>query len=166
MTEYVCRYRSPLGPMTLISDGTALTGLRFDGEKRGVEAPDAVIKTDLPVFARTMAWLDVYFGGRAPEFTPPLSIKNETPFAKAVREIMMTIPYGQTMTYGEIAAKIAGRKGVKRVAARAVGGAAGRNPVCLIVPCHRVVGAGGALTGYAAGVDKKAALLEMERQSC
>ena len=116
----------------------------------------------LPVFALTKEWLDIYFRGKAPGFTPPLNIKT-TPFRKAVWEILLTIPFGKTMTYGEIADRIARQNGLSRMSAQAVGGAVGHNAISLIIPCHRVVGANGSLTGYAGGIDKKAKLLALEQ---
>ena len=116
---------------------------------------------ELPVFEKTRRWLDAYFRGEKPDFTPPLSVET-TPFRRAVWELLLTIPYGQTMTYGEIAAEIARRRGLSGMSAQAVGGAVGRNPISLIIPCHRVVGTGGSLTGYAGGIEKKVKLLELE----
>ena len=157
--EYTHRYESPLGSMTMTSDGEALTGLRFDRQEH---AADTYAEESLPVFEETVRWLDLYFSGRIPDFTPSLRMAG-TPFRKAVWEILLTIPYGRTMTYGEVAAKIAEQQGRARMSAQAVGGAASRNPVALIVPCHRVIGSDGSLTGYAAGTDRKRRLLEMEK---
>ena len=160
--EYADHYVSPLGGITLTSDGEALTGLWFDGRKGSSGAPgDMCERTDLPVFGQTKKWLDLYFAGKDPGFTPPLRMK-ATPFRRAVWEIMLTIPYGQTMTYGEIAKRIARQRGIDKMSAQAVGGAAGRNPISLIVPCHRVVGAGGDPTGYGGGIEIKIKLLALE----
>lgn len=115
----------------------------------------------IPVFEETKKWLDIYFGGEAPDFTPPLRMET-TSFRKAVWEIMLTIPFGKTMTYGEIADIIAKQKGVAKMSAQAVGGAVAHNSISLIIPCHRVVGAKGNLTGYAGGIDKKIQLLTLE----
>lgn len=159
---YIYKYRSPLGGITLGSDGQALTGLWFDGQKYfGDTLSEQYEEKDLPVFRETKRWLDIYFGGQAPDFTPPLSMET-TPFRKRVWEIMLTIPFGQTMTYGEIAAQIAAEKGIATMSAQAVGGAVGHNSISLIIPCHRVVGTGGSLTGYAGGIDKKVQLLTLE----
>lgn len=159
--EYICRYDSPLGGITLASDGEALTGLRFEDREHFADTPAQVHgRKQLPVFDAAKRWLDVYFGGRPPGFTPPLHMKT-TPFRRAVCEIMLTIPFGGTMTYGEIARILARRTG-RRMSAQAVGGAVGHNPVALIVPCHRVVGANGDLTGYGGGLDRKMRLLAME----
>ena len=162
MSIYTHHYRSPLGGMTMTGDGETLTGLCFDRQKGFPDTlPEDDPERNLPVFDETCRWLDVYFSGKAPDFTPALTIRT-TAFRKAVWEILLTIPYGRTMTYGQIAERIASQTGVQRMSAQAVGGAVGHNPFALIVPCHRVIGAGGNMTGYAAGMDKKIALLRME----
>lgn len=155
-------YDSPLGGITLASNGAALTGLWFDGQKYfGASLPECCEARETPVFAQTARWLDVYFDGKAPDFTPPLSLE-ATPFRRAVWEILLTIPYGRTMTYGEVADRVARQMGRSGMSPQAVGGAVGHNPISLIVPCHRVVGADGSLTGYAGGLDKKLWLLTLE----
>ena len=160
--DYTHHYDSPLGGITLASDGEALTGLWFDGQKYFAATLAAEHEeAPLPVFEEAEHWLDVYFSGREPDFTPPLSIQ-ATAFRTAVWRALLTIPYGQTVSYGLLAAKIAEREGFSRVSARAVGAAVGRNPVSLIIPCHRVVGANGSLTGYAGGLERKARLLTLE----
>ena len=161
--EYIYHYDSPLGGITMASDGKALTGLWFDGQKYFGNGLDKDVRKDiLPVFDQTVQWLNIYFSGKAPGFTPPLNMKT-TPFRKEVWEILLTIPFGKTMTYGEIADRIAGQNGLSRMSAQAVGGAVGHNAISLIIPCHRVVGANGSLTGYAGGIDKKAKLLALEQ---
>ena len=161
--EYIHHYASPLGGITAASDGQALTGLWFDGQKYFAQGLDPVHEEKmLPVFEQTDHWLDIYFSGKEPGFTTPLLMKT-TPFRRAVWEILLTIPYGHTMTYGAIAAGIAGRKGQPGMSAQAVGGAVGHNAISLIIPCHRVVGADGSLTGYAGGLDKKLKLLALEK---
>lgn len=163
LLEYTHHYDSPLGGITLASDGKSLTGLWFDGQKYFCHTLSEYHEEhDLPVFELTDKWLDLYFGGKEPDFTPPLSMKT-TPFRKAVWEIMLTIPYGQTMTYGDIAKKMAEKKGIASMSAQAVGGAVGHNSISLIIPCHRVVGTNGSLTGYAGGLEKKIQLLRLER---
>ncbi|MBR3449087.1 MAG: methylated-DNA--[Oscillospiraceae bacterium] len=161
--NYTYHHFSPLGGITLASNGESLTGLWFDRQKY---FPHKLISksivSELPIFTQTCNWLDKYFSGRIPDFTPPINL-NTTPFRKAVYEILLTIPYGQTMTYGEIAHMIAEQKSIQRMSAQAVGGAVGHNPISIIIPCHRVVGADGNLTGYAGGLDKKTALLKLER---
>ena len=160
--KYTTHYESPLGGITLCSDGAALTGLLFDGEKYFEEIiGNECEMRDLPVFAKAGEWLDIYFSGRDPGFTPPLSFE-VTPFRRAVCEIMLKIPFGQTVTYGQIARRIAADRGAGRMSAQAVGGAVGHNPISLIIPCHRVVGTGGSLTGYGGGLDKKVKLLMLE----
>lgn len=162
--DYTWHYDSPLGGITLASDGEALAGLRFDGQKYFADTLEEEHEEKfLPVFDETCRWLDIYFSGTAPDFTPPL-IMPASPFQKRVLEILLTIPFGHTMTYGEIASIIAREKGQKQMSAQAVGGAVGHNPISLIIPCHRVVGADGSLTGYAGGTDKKRRLLDMERE--
>lgn len=161
--EYTYHYDSPLGGITLASDGEALTGLWFDGQKYFAATLDEDHEEkELPVFEQVEGWLDVYFSGKEPGFTPPLSMKT-TPFRKDVWEIMLTIPYGQTMTYKEIAEKIAKKRGLPSMSAQAVGSAVAHNAMSLIIPCHRVVGTDGSLTGYAGGMDKKERLLAMEK---
>ena len=159
---YASHYESPLGGITLASDGTALTGLWFDGQKYFPQIP--VQKCgwkQIPVFERTFRWLDLYFDGKIPDFTPTLEFRAGD-FRKAVWNILLTIPYGKTMTYGEIAKIISRDRGTARMSAQAVGGAVGRNPIALIVPCHRVIGSDGSLTGYAGGIGKKKYLLDLE----
>ena len=146
----------------MTGDGEALTGLWFDRQRHFEDAGAALPEKDLPVFRETARWLDVYFGGGIPDFTPRLCLRG-TAFRQAVWERLLTIPYGQTTTYGAIAAALAEEQGISRMSAQAVGGAVGHNPVSLIVPCHRVIGADGTLTGYGGGLDRKAALLALER---
>ena len=156
--DYICPYASPLGPMTMASDGTALTGLWFDDQAHFAAglSPDHELR-DLPVFARTAAWLDAYFRGENPPEPPRIRLRG-TPFQSAVWELLLAIPRGETVTYGQLAHMLGS-------SARAVGSAVGRNPVSILVPCHRVVGAGGALTGYAGGIERKTALLRLENAS-
>lgn len=161
--KYIQHYSSTIGTMTMASDGNSLTGLWFNGQTNLGKAPESnSIEKDLPIFKQTGKWLEIYFNGEIPDFTPPLSFKT-TDFRRAVWNILLTIPYGRTMTYGEIAKKISLQQGLERMSAQAVGGAVGHNPIALIIPCHRVIGADGSLTGYAAGLDKKKALLRLEK---
>ena len=160
--DFIYRYDSPLGLITMACDGNALTGLWFNGQKHFGESLSADhTERFLPVFDETCRWLDLYFSGSIPDFTPPLNLRG-TAFRRAVWEILLTIPYGRTTTYSRIAESIAAQKETGRLSAQAVGNAVGHNPVSLIVPCHRVVGADGSLTGYAGGTDRKRRLLEME----
>lgn len=160
--QFIHHTASPLGGITLASDGERLTGLWFDGQKYFAEGlPAAHTEAELPVFVQTRRWLAQYFAGQNPDFTPPLALHG-SPFRLAVWELLQQIPYGCVVTYGELAARLAERRGVPRISAQAVGGAVGHNPVSVIVPCHRVVGSSGSLTGYAGGIGKKAALLQLE----
>ena len=155
---YAAYYSSPLGRIVLMSDGTALTELDF---AEGVPEASAVhTQKDLPVFREVCRWLDVYFAGRDPGALPPLA-PHGTAFQQAVWKVLRGIPYGTTTTYGGIAARIAAARG-GRMSAQAVGGAVGRNPISIIIPCHRVIGTDGSLTGYAGGLDKKEYLLRLE----
>ena len=149
--EYTCTYQSPLGDILLAADEIGLTGLWFDGQK--------YFANTLPKEAKK--WLDVYFSGEEPKFTPRLHPVGSS-FRQAVWKILLEIPYGQTVTYGEIAGRIAKMQNTSHMSAQAVGGAVGHNEVSIIIPCHRVVGTNGSLTGYAGGIDKKIALLELE----
>lgn len=161
---YRCIYRTPsaFSDMVMSSDGEYLTGLWFvdseDAGKHDVQFEERM----LPVFDETARWLDVYFGGEIPDFTPKYRLLGATPFRNEVIDILNTIPYGHTVTYGDIAKKLAEKKKLKRMSAQAVGGAVGWNPICILIPCHRVVGAEGKLTGYGGGLHNKAALLRLE----
>ena len=159
--NYTYHYSSPLGGITLTSDGKYLTGLCFD-KKQYTTSNNKRQEKLLPIFKQTVRWLDIYFSGKNPKFTPPLKMQT-TPFRKQVWEIMLKIPYGKTITYGEIAAKIAKKNGLKKMSAQAVGGAVGHNAIAIIIPCHRVIGTNGSLTGYSAGISKKIKLLELEK---
>ena len=160
--EYIHHYESPLGAITMASDGEALIGLWFDGQKYFADCLESEYEEKmLPIFEQADQWLSIYFSGQQPDFTPMLSMKT-TEFRKAVWEIMLSIPYGKTMTYGEIADRIAKQKGLQKMSAQAVGGAVGHNSISLIIPCQRVVGTNGSLTGYAGGIEKKVKLLELE----
>ena len=159
---FTAHYQSPLGEILLAADEVGLTGLWFDRAKYYAAglAPQST-ERETPPLTEAKRWLDVYFGGKAPDFTPPLFL-DTTPFRKIVWEIMLTIPFGKTMTYGEIARIIALQRGLAQMSAQAVGSAVGHNEISIIVPCHRVVGSSGNLTGYAGGIDKKIKLLKLE----
>ena len=160
--DYIRHYNSPLGGITLASDGEALVGLWFNRQKHYADTLDAVHQErDLAVFRDACIWLDMYFDGRKPDFTPRLNMRT-TPFRRTVWKMLLSIPYGKTSTYGEIARELAWRNGLSSMSAQAVGGAVGHNSISLIVPCHRVVGASGSLTGYAGGLEIKRRLLELE----
>jgi methylated-DNA-[protein]-cysteine S-methyltransferase len=161
---YTTTYASPLETISLASDGENLVGLWIAGQKyfAATIKGAAVEKPDLPIFAKAQKWLDAYFAGKQPAIAelPLAPIGGE--FRKTVWDILCEIPYGQCATYGEIAQKVAARMGKKSMSSQAVGGAVGHNPISIIIPCHRVVGANGSLTGYAGGIGKKVKLLEHE----
>ena len=160
---YTQHYDSPLGGILLAADDVGLTGLWFDGQKyfaRGLS--NERIAQETPILTEAKRWLDIYFTGKKPDFTPPLHPIGSA-FRRSVWEILLQIPYGQTATYGEIARQLAKKQGLDRMSAQAVGGAVGHNEISIIIPCHRVVGADGSLTGYAGGISKKETLLKLER---
>lgn len=159
---YTCHYTSPLGGILLAADEIGLIGLWFDGQKYFArDLPAEHTEQQTPILTEAMRWLDIYFTGKEPDFLPPLHpIGSE--FRQSVWKILQKIPYGQTTTYGEIARQLADRQGLPKMSAQAVGGAVGHNEISIIIPCHRVVGTNGSLTGYAGGIDKKVKLLELE----
>lgn len=160
--QFFCRHSSPLGPLTIASDGQAITGLWFDGQRFfGTTLTGQKQEAQLPVFEEACLWVDTYFNGTEPDFTPPLKLEG-TPFRLRVWEQLRTIPYGATTTYGTLARLLSNHPGQSRISAQAVGGAVGHNPIALIIPCHRVVGAHGAMVGYAAGISVKESLLRLE----
>ena len=160
--QYISRYHSPMGGILLAGDGNGLTGLWFEGQKYfALHLDKEQEEREIPLFELAKGWLDVYFSGREPDFSVPLHLMG-TAFQKEVWEILRSIPYGHTMTYGEIAKQLAEKRGLPHMSAQAGGGAVGRNPISILVPCHRVVGADGSLTGYAGGIDKKGRLLKLE----
>ena len=155
-------YESPLGGILLAADGSGLTGAWFDGQKyfsAGLPAERTAQQT--PILTEAARWLDGYFSGQAPDFLPPLH-PSGSEFQRDVWEILLQIPYGQTTTYGEIARQLAEKRGLASMSAQAVGGAVGHNRISIFIPCHRVVGINGSLTGYAGGIDRKVRLLELE----
>lgn len=159
---YTQHYDSPLGGILLAADESGLTGLWFAGGRYFAEGlPAAHIRQETPILAAAKGWLDIYFTGREPDFLPPLHPAGSL-FQQAVWALLLQIPYGQTVTYGQLAARLAAERGLARMSAQAVGGAVGRNRISLIIPCHRVLGADGSLTGYAGGLDRKAKLLAWE----
>ena len=160
---YYRKLASPLGEITLRSDGEALTGLWFADDKHyGAKDIAGAALADLDVFMQAEAWLAEYFAGREPKVSVPLKLQGSE-FQMQVWRLLQDIPYGRLFTYGDIAKKIAAQKGVARMSAQAVGGAVGHNLLCIIVPCHRVVGANGSLTGYGGGMWRKVRLLELEK---
>jgi len=161
-TVYTCTYKSKLGDILLAADAIGLTGLWFEGQKYFANTlPDGAISQESLILTEAKRWLDIYFSGKEPDFIPPLHPTGSA-FRQAVWKILLQIPYGQTITYGEIARKMAELKNVSRMSAQAVGGAVGHNEISIIIPCHRVIGTNGSLTGYAGGIDRKLSLLELE----
>lgn len=149
---------SPLSPILLSSDGEVLTNLHFiHSSEEAVGQGES-----LPIFKDVCRWLDIYFSGKKPDFTPDYSINNATPFRREVLKILQKIPYGETITYGEIADQITKNHNIDKMSAQAVGGAVGWNPIGIIVPCHRVLGVGKKLTGYSGGIQNKIGLLRIE----
>lgn len=161
---YLWTYQTPEGfsDMGMTSDGQSLTGLWFLGSRDERKHDGAGERRELPVFRQTSDWLDMYFAGGRPDFMPPWELRDLTPFRREVMEALLAIPYGETTTYGAIAAALAAKRGQGRMSARAVGGAVGWNPLCILIPCHRVVGSAGSLTGYGGGLRNKLALLRLE----
>lgn len=159
--EYYHFYKCPFSFLLIKSDGIYLTELSFISEKDG-----SLKETNLPIFAETKKWLDEYFSFQIPSFVPPYKLSNVTFFQKRVLEILMTIPYGETTTYGKIANILAKEKGISKMSSQAVGNAVGRNPICIIIPCHRVIGKKGDLVGYHGGLSNKKELLSIEKKRC
>lgn len=159
--RYRSFYDSPVGRLTLASDGQALVGLWFEDHRYDEESPETIgISVDeCPALAQTARWLDLYFAGRRPSPDPLPLAPSGTPFRQAVWRILLEIPYGETTSYGAIASRMAREQGVEIISARAVGGAVGHNPISLIIPCHRVIGKHGDLTGFGGGLDRKRWLL-------
>ena len=158
------KYKTPSGfdDLWMTSDGEVLTGLGFVRSHGQSKQRFNCAECDLPVFRETCRWLDIYFSGRQPDFTPRYRMDNLTPFRREVVDAMLAIPFGGTVTYGDIAAALAKKHGIAKMSAQAVGGAIGWNPICIIVPCHRVIGAKRRLTGYGGGIMNKVRLLSLE----
>lgn len=163
--NYRYKYKTPDGFSDLImnSDGEYLTALCFEGLGDISKLCSDGEQKKLPVFEKTSEWLDGYFSGKVPDFTPEYRLSEITPFRARVYDIMKDIPYGKTVTYGYIASIIAEERGLARMSPQAVGGAVGSNPICIIIPCHRVVGADGSLVGYGGGISNKTELLRLEK---
>lgn len=160
--HYLSYYKSPLGEIVLSASNQGLSGLWFVGQKYFALYFDKEhIYQEIPLFADVKRWLDIYFSGKEPNFSLPLHFTG-SPFQNEVWKILSQIPYGRTTTYGQIAKQVAIKRGVSKMSAQAIGGAVGRNKIAIIVPCHRVVGINGNLTGYAGGIEKKIALLQLE----
>lgn len=161
--KYIYKTPKEFPNIIMNSDGENLTGLWFecsrDISKHVVECEEKNLK----IFRDTSKWLDIYFSGKNPDFTPKYKIENMTPFRKEVIDIMNTISFGKTLTYSDISKIIAKNRGLEKMSSQAVGGAVGWNHICIIIPCHRVVGKNGSLTGYGGGIKNKIALLEHEK---
>ncbi|MDR0989435.1 MAG: methylated-DNA--[protein]-cysteine S-methyltransferase [Prevotellaceae bacterium] len=165
MVPTVHFYASPLGEIGLASNGSALTALWFQGQRYAPAlpvgwTPEQAVRC--PVLAQATAWLDAYFAGKQPDFLPPLQPAG-TPFRLLVWRLLQTIPHGETITYGQLATAVARAQGVQNMSAQAIGGAVGHNPISILIPCHRVVGSDGTLTGYAGGLERKKWLLDREQ---
>lgn len=160
---YIQHYNSPLGGILLAADEGGLTGLWFVGGRYFADRlPAEHTEKEVPILSEAVRWLDVYFGGKEPDFMPPLHPAGSR-FRQAVWELLLHVPYGTTVTYGELSNRLAKERGLEKMSAQAVGGAVGHNKISIIIPCHRVVGTNGSLTGYAGGIHKKEQLLELER---
>ena len=157
-----CTYDSPIGILTMLSDGEYLRGLFFESQLKKDFCREMIFAENLPVFIDTVRWLSIYFSGKKPDFTPKIKTEG-TEFQEEVFAVLRKIPYGTTTTYGEVAKEIAKNRGVEKISPQAVGGAVGSNPISIIIPCHRVVGATGNLTGYAGGIENKIRLLSIEK---
>lgn len=159
---YIQHYDSPLGGILLAADEIGLTGLWFEGQKYFArDLSDVRIEQETPVLAEAKRWLDIYFTGKEPDFLPPLHPQGSA-FRQAVWALLLQIPYGKTVTYGELSHQIAAQRGLAHMSAQAVGSAVGHNAISIIIPCHRVVGMNGSLTGYAGGIERKVQLLTLE----
>lgn len=160
---YTTYYNSPLGKISLAADEEGLIGLWFEKQKYSADVCKGnTVDREVDILKETKQWLDIYFSGKEPDFTPHIHMIGSD-FRKAVWNILLEIPYGHTITYGEIAKRIAAERGIAKMSAQAVGGAVGHNPISVIIPCHRVVGTNGNLTGYGGGIDKKIQLLTLEK---
>ncbi len=162
---YKYTYKTPKEFSNIImnSDGEYLTGLWFENSRDSNKHIIECEEKELEIFRETSKWLNLYFSGKLPDFTPKYKIKNLTTFRQEVIDIMNSIPYGSVVTYNDISKIITKKRGIKRMSSQAVGGAVGWNPICIIIPCHRVVGTNGSLTGYGGGIKNKVALLEHEK---
>lgn len=160
--KYIYKTPNEFSNMIMNSDGKNLTGLWFEDSRDSSKHIIDCEEKDLEIFRETSKWLSLYFSGKNPNFTPKYKIKNLTPFRQEVIDIMNTIEYGKVITYNNISKIIAKKRGIKRMSSQAVGGAVGWNPICIIIPCHRVVGANGSLTGYGGGIKNKVELLKLE----
>jgi methylated-DNA-[protein]-cysteine S-methyltransferase len=160
--EYIQKIRSPLGMLTVSSGGQNISGLWIEGQKYFAKTLEKdVLEQDMPIFENVRKWLDIYFSGREPDFILPLMPKG-SPFQELIWNSLCKIPYGETTTYGELAKQFELENKGNHTSPRAVGNAVGRNPISILIPCHRVIGKNGSPTGYAGGIEKKLILLKLE----
>ena len=162
MYKYMYQTPENFSNMIMNSDGEYLTGLWFEDSRDSSKHIIDCEEKNLEIFEQTSKWLDIYFNGKSPDFIPKYKINNSTPFRQEVIDIMNTIEYGKVVTYNDISKIIAKKRNLKRMSSQAVGGAVGWNPICIIIPCHRVVGTNGSLTGYGGGIKNKVELLKLE----
>ena len=161
--QYITYYNSAIGKLLLTADEIGLSGLWLENEKDNtIHLDKKHEEKETEILKQAKKWLDIYFEGKEPDFMPPLHITG-TSFQEEIWDILLTIPYGKTIAYGDIAQIIAKKRGIKRMSAQAVGGAVGHNKISIIIPCHRVIGKSGGLVGYAGGIDKKIYLLKLEK---
>ncbi len=160
--DYIQEYNSPLGSITIASNEASVTGIWFENSRFfGETLSEKYINQATAAAEQAVHWLDIYFNNKIPDFTPPLLLKG-TDFRMTVWKMLLDIPYGETISYGDIAKAVAKRRGIEKMSAQAVGNAVGHNPISIIVPCHRVVGSKGSLTGYGGGIKRKKELLRLE----
>ena len=161
---YKTYYDSPIGKLLIASDGESIIGLCIEGQKYYLDKieKEGSLKDDLAIFEKTKKWLDSYFKQEKPKISELSLAPEGNTFRQYIWEFLCEIPYGETITYGELAQKVAKKLNKPSMSAQAVGNAVGHNPISIIIPCHRVVGKNGSLTGYAGGIDKKIKLLEIE----
>lgn len=160
-----CFTSNGFSDILLQSDGEVLTGLSFLKSEKGIKTSHRGTEAkDLPIFRETTRYLDLYFQGEVPDFLPRYRLDGATPFRLAIADLLSRIPYGETVTYGDLAKEVARLRGKEKMSAQAVGGAVGWNPVSILIPCHRVIGADGSLVGYGGGIENKRLLLALERR--
>lgn len=163
--NYYWLYKTPrsFDNLIMVSDGEYLNYLVFENSKDKYKLPSDLIKKKISLFNEVISWLDMYFKGEKPNFTIPYRLNNLTAFRKEVIAELIKIPYGKTCTYGDIAINIAKKHNIKKMSSQAVGNAVGYNPICIIIPCHRVIGKDGSLVGYGGGLNNKKELLKHEQ---
>lgn len=165
--QYYYKYKTPANfdDMIMVSDGTFLTGLYFENSNDANKHKNLSEEKLLDVFKKTKRWLDIYFSGNEPDFYPSYKVNNLTEFRKEVSDILKKIPYGETISYNDIAVRVAKKRGINKMSAQAVGGAARENPICIIIPCHRVIGKNKRKVCYGGGLNNKTELLNLEKMN-